>query len=501
MKTKKTALNIITDVIPLIIISILGIFKVKLFINILGNETFGLYNLFSNIMIYVSLVDGGLTSALLYSLYKPNANGDRKKFNEILSAGFKTFSKIGMIVFGIAFIVSFFVIFFIKNSPFDYWYIVLTFLLFSLSNVLGYFFVPYNVLLEVKEKKYLYNLTMQIGQIALSVLEIVMLVLGCKFTYILLMHSAVKLIAHIVEVIICKKEFPETNLREKNKDYGFKKYLPSLIFHKICGLVGSNVDTIIISSFLGLSYVAIYSAYSYIITMMKNILGKLSSSMTAIMGNTLVKSTEKSYDMYIELSAALFYVGIVICTPLTLAINGFIDIYYAGKVETSFLIAFSFCLVLFVFVSKLCTAMFVSAGGLYKETKTAAIVDASVNLVLSLTLVHFIGISGVLFATAISAFLGEYLIKSIVVHRNIFHQPAKRFLIRNVKFFVLYFIDLFISYKIINLFTIDNLLHWFLIFFVFTIVNAGIILLIFKLLDETKFISRFRILFKKNING
>ena len=73
MKTKRTALNMVTDVIPLLIVSLLGIFKVKLFIEYLGNETMGLYNLFNNIMIYVSLVDGGLASAVLYSLYKPNA--------------------------------------------------------------------------------------------------------------------------------------------------------------------------------------------------------------------------------------------------------------------------------------------------------------------------------------------------------------------------------------------------------------------------------------------
>ena len=45
----------------------------------LGSETLGLYQLFSQIMVYVALVDGGLTSAVLYSLYKPNANKDNKK--------------------------------------------------------------------------------------------------------------------------------------------------------------------------------------------------------------------------------------------------------------------------------------------------------------------------------------------------------------------------------------------------------------------------------------
>ena len=65
MKTKKTFLNLISEVIPMIIVSFLGIFKLKIFIQVLGNETLGLYQLFSQIMVYVAIVDGGLGSAVV----------------------------------------------------------------------------------------------------------------------------------------------------------------------------------------------------------------------------------------------------------------------------------------------------------------------------------------------------------------------------------------------------------------------------------------------------
>ena len=116
MKTKKTILIFITDIIPLLVVSFLGIFKFKLFLQILGSETLGLYQLFTQIMIYVALVDGGLSSAVLYSLYKPNTEGDKKKFNALLAGAYKRFSQIGIAGFGIAFIVSFFVPFLIKDG-------------------------------------------------------------------------------------------------------------------------------------------------------------------------------------------------------------------------------------------------------------------------------------------------------------------------------------------------------------------------------------------------
>lgn len=496
-KTRKTALILVTDVVPLLIISLLGIFKVKLFIEYLGNETMGLYNLFSNIMVYVSLVDGGIASAVLYSLYKPNADGDNKKLSELLSGALVVFSKIGMIVFGIAFIVSFFVVFLIKNCSFDYWYIVVTFLLFSLSNVIAYFFVPFKELLQVKEKKYIYNIVGQTGQIVLSVLEIIMLVTGFKFGYILLMHSVVRLVAQLIVYFISKRMYPEINFRNPNKDFSFKKYLGSLIFHKINGLISSNIDTVIISSMLGLAYVAIYSAYSYIITMMKNILGKLSSSMTAIVGNSLVHNKERMYEVYMEFNSMLFYVAISVCVPLIIAINGFIGIFYEGKIETSFLIALSFTLILFVFVIKQSTIMFVNAGGLYKETKHCAIVDTCINLTLSLTLVHFIGISGVLFATAIAVFVAEYTLKSIVVHKHIFNRSPFPYFIKNVNFFILFAMDLLLGIYIHSQFTISSLGKWFLYFIPYTLINGLVILLIFKIFGETKFMGRFKMIFKR----
>ena len=496
-KTKKTVLNLVTDVIPLLIISLLGIFKVKLFIEYLGQETMGLYNLFSNIMVYVSLVDGGLASAVLYSLYKPNTEGDNKKLSELLSGAYTVFSKIGMIVFGIAFVISFFVIFLIKNCAFDYWYIVVTFLIFSLSNVIAYFFVPYKELLNVKEKKYIYNIISQTGQIALSVFEIIMLLTGFKFGYIILMHSVVRLVAHLIEAYVCKRMYPEINFHNKNKDFSFKKYLNSLIFHKINGLISSNIDTVIISSMLGLSYVAIYSAYSYIITMMKNILGKLSSSMTAIIGNSLVRNKERMYEIYMEFNSMLFFVAISICVPLIIAIDGFITIFYEGNIETSFLVALSFTLILFVFIIKQSTIMFVNAGGLYKETKHCAIVDTCINLTLSLTLVHFIGISGVLFATAIAVFVAEYTLKAIAVHKHIFHITSISYFVKNIKFFALFVLDLLLGIYIHDQFAITNLGKWFLYFIPYTLINGLLIFIIFKIFGEAKFIGRFKLLFRK----
>lgn len=141
--------------------------------------------------------------------------------------------------------------------------------------------------------------------------------------------------------------------------------------------------------------------------------------------------------------------------------------------------------------------MFITAGGLYKETKHCALTDTIINLTLSLTLVHLIGIPGVLIATAFSVFVAEYILKTRVVHNKIFSTSPNKYYLNNIKFFILYIIDLIIGYQIINLFTINNILTWLVIFIIYTTINALIILGIFTIMKENQFINRVKILLKR----
>lgn len=497
MRTKKTFLNLISEIIPLVIVSLLGIFKLKIFIQVLGDETLGLYQLFSQIMVYVALVDGGLTSAVLYALYKPNSSNNTKKINEILSGTFRVFNIIGAAIFFIAAIVAFIVPFLIKENSFDYLYIVFSFMLFSLSNVVSYFFVPFTTLYEVKEKKYVVSLCIQTGQILQNVLEIVLLLNGWDFMSVLLMHSIIKLLSNLAVYICFKKEFSQYKVNSKKKDYNFLKQVKYLMVHKINGLISYNIDILIISRILGLVSVAVYSTYNYIINMLRQILEKISGSMLAIIGNSLTEDLDKSHDIFYELNSMVYFVAIVICVPLTFALDSFIDIWYEGSIVTNFVIAIVFSTYLFGYIVKIPITTFVNASGLFKETKKCAIADTVINLSLSLLLVWKLGIAGVVLATTISVFIAEYIMKNVVIHKHIFKEKVLPFYLKNIKFVIIFLIDLGLSYLIFNFITITNIFVWFAVYICFFIINSIIIYIIFKLIKENKFIYRYKCIFKR----
>ncbi len=491
MRTKRVLINLITDVFPMLLISFLGIFKFKLFVQVLGQEIQGMYQLFTQIMFYISIVDGGLGSAVLHALYRPNTTNNQEQMNEILSGAKRIFSLLGILVYGIAFIVSFLVPFFIKDNPFEYRYVVTTFLLFALSSVISYFFVPYQCLLEVKEERYVYNLIYQIGQIMQSVLEITLLLMGVDFLLILLMHSVVKVVTYSIVAIAAKKKFPEYNYHNKKKDYTFKHQVKHLMFHKINGLVGSNIDVLIITRFLGLTATNIYSTYNYIINMMKQIIEKIYSSTLAILGNILSVDKEQAYKLFRELNSMMFYIATAVCVPLVLAIDSFIEIWYENMIQTDTLIAFAFSGILFLAIIKIAITVFVNAGGLFEQTKKCAMVDTIVNFTLSFILVHVLGISGVLLATCISVFIAEYVMKTVVIHKEIFKCSSMTYFVSNVKFWIVVVIDIIIGYKVVSFFTLSNIFVWFITFAIYTLINGVVVLVIYKLFNETAFLQRF----------
>lgn len=476
----------------MLLISILGIFKFKLFVQVLGQETQGMYQLFTQIMFYISIVDGGLGSAVLHALYRPNTTDNQEQMNAILSGAKRIFSLLGILVYGIAFLVSFLVPFFIKDNPFEYQYVLITFLLFALSSVISYFFVPYQCLLEVKEERYVYNLIYQIGQIMQSVLEITLLLMGVDFLLILLMHSVVKIITYSIIAIAAKKKFPEYNYHQEKKDYTFKGQVKHLMFHKINGLVGSNIDVLIITRFLGLTATNIYSTYNYIINMMKQIIEKIYSSTLAILGNILSSDKEQAYKLFRELNSMMFFIATVVCVPLALAIDSFIEIWYENMIQTDILVAYAFTGILFLAIVKIAVTVFVNAGGLFEQTKKCAITDTLVNFSLSFILVHVLGVSGVLFATCISVFVAEYIMKTVVIHRTIFKCSSMAYFVGNIKFWIIVVIDVVIGCKIISFFALDNIFIWFLTFTIYTLINGIVVLGIYVLLRETAFLQRFR---------
>ena len=74
MRTKKIALNMVSDILPYIIIGVIGLIKVDVLIKYIGDVGNGYYQVINQIITYVFIAKMGFSDAVIYSLYKPFAD-------------------------------------------------------------------------------------------------------------------------------------------------------------------------------------------------------------------------------------------------------------------------------------------------------------------------------------------------------------------------------------------------------------------------------------------
>lgn len=87
--------------------------------------------------------------------------------------------------------------------------------------------------------------------------------------------------------------------------------------------------------------------------------------------------------------------------------------------------------------------------------------------------------------------------KTIVIHKELFGCSSRWFFLKNVKFFLLVFIDFVIGFYVSQYFVVSNIFNWFLSFTIYTILNGLVVLGIYMFMKEADFMNRVKNVVKR----
>ncbi len=494
-RTKSTIINFLTDAVPQIVILLLGLFRSKLFIQILGNDQLGLYQLYGQIISYLVLLEGGVGTALLFRLYKPISEKDNKKISSIMAASKVIFNVVGTLILVVGFIISFFVGFFIKDNSFDFSYTQITFIIYLVSQAIYYFTIPYRVLFEADQKKYIPNTVFQGVTILKTIVEIIIVCSGLGLPEILISLVICSIIGNVIIHYLFKKNYKEVDFKEK-KDFSMIKDVKDLFVNTLGNLVTSNIDIIIISKVIGLKFVVIYSTYNYFVEGIRQLVDKIAGATMSSVGDMLVSAKDKGIQVFNEFNEFVFFVATIICVPLFLFINQFINIWYNGNIHTSTILALLFTIILFYQIVKIPLKVFTFSSGKFKEVKRFVILEVIINLCLSIILVQYMGIAGVLVGTIVSMILADLFTKPFVIFKKIIHENVWKYYLR-FALNTLFIICLGAIFYIILPKQYSNLAICIGSGVVFTIINFIIAVIYYFITKQYKFVYRFGILKNK----
>ena len=98
MRTKNSAKNMVISFIANLLTILIGLIAQFVFVKTLGQEYLGINGLFNNIISMLGLVELGVGSAIIYNLYKPVFDNDKKKICSLLYFYRKCYNVIAIIV-------------------------------------------------------------------------------------------------------------------------------------------------------------------------------------------------------------------------------------------------------------------------------------------------------------------------------------------------------------------------------------------------------------------
>lgn len=422
MQVSKIGKNIKFSLINYIVVNALKFIVRMVFVQTLPIEYLGVNGLFSNILAMLTLAELGVGPAIVYSLYKPLAIGDKKTIKSIMKLFKRVYITVGIVILFAGLCVYPWLESFIKDKPdipqLQYFYLV-----FLLNTAVSYFWSYQRNLLIADQKQYVVNMYQACAQILVALLQIISLwTLPSYWCFIGFM-----LLGTILEnVTISQKannEYPYLIESAETIAASVKesiiKNTKAMMAHKIGGIVVLSTSNIILSKYVGLVAVGIYSNYYMVIAAMNAFASKFFEAITASIGNMLLTDSEEEkirsfaiIEFVTAFQASLISVGMyVLFNPL---IELWLGPRYLFDKVTVLCIVTSF----YLMYMRKAVLMYKDASGLFWNDRYKPLAEAAINLVASMYLVQEYGVVGVICGGIISTLTTCFWVEPYVLFKH-----------------------------------------------------------------------------------
>ncbi len=448
MDRKKSILNISASIVSKIVLIILNLISIRLLIKYIGNEANGLNSLYNSIIGVLSVAELGIGSAITFCMYKPIVENDNKKIIALYCLFEKLYRVIGMIILGAGIAIMPFLPNFAKEYTLDT-NIYLAFLFVLLSTVISYCYSSKTSLINAYKNNYVTTLIHMVGNIAMYLVQIVVLWVFSSFELFLISKLISVIIQWILSKkyakkhycdIICKKEKLD---EESSKEV--KEKIKALFMHKIGYTLVNTIDNIIISTYIGVVILGKYTNYITIITAMTGILDLIFLSLGSVVGHLCAKKNveeqKKYFKIFYEINCILAFVFFL---GYYSVIDNLISIVFGENLSLSKNIVMIITINYFIKFLRHSVILFRDATGCFYHDRWKPLLEGIVNLILSFMLVGKIGVFGVILATIITNLLICNLIEPYVLYKNAFNKSPKKYYLINYVTIMAFVMCLFI---------------------------------------------------------
>lgn len=401
---RKIALNMATSLLLELVSLVCAFILPRLIITQFGSEYNGIVTSVTQFLSFVTLLRAGIGGVTRAALYKPLVDGDRQKISEICKATDRFMKRVAVIFIGLLIVFAALYPFVVRES-FDWFFSFSLVLILGLSTFTQYYFgITYQMLLQADQRLYVYSLLQIVATILNTVLSVVLINGGVEFRMMKLVSATVFGMIPIVLNIYVRKKYAIQ--KDVEPDNGAISQRWDAFTHQLAAFVHGNTDIVVLTVFSNLFEVSVYSIYFMIVNGIKKFVLVLSSGIESAFGEIIAKQQYDklnkgvaTYEWVVHVVSTVAFTGTYILLP------PFIKLYTSGVTDANYdRVVFGglLCLAIFLSCIRLPYESIINAAGKFKETKASAIIEAVVNIGISIVLARKYGCSGVAIGTIVA---------------------------------------------------------------------------------------------------
>lgn len=491
-RKKSSFKNMITAVSSNVLTIIVGLVAQAVFIKILGSEYLGLNGLFSNVISMLGIVELGMGSAIIYNMYKPIAENDHEKIKSLMQFYKKSYRIITLIISIIGIMIIPFIKYIvdIESVTVDI-NVYLVYILFLLETICSYILSYKRSMLYADQKEYITNIIHMGYTILVNTMQLTFL----YFTHDYYLYLIIKVMMRLVENIVISSYVNRrysylldnnvTKLDSKTEKDIFQK-IRALFFHKIGTFIVSGTDNIIISKYLGLVTVGLYSNYYMIINAVQTVINHIIQATRASVGNLLVtESKTKQFDIFNKIRFVNFWISCFSSICIFVIMDSFITLWIGYKFVLPTKVLLVLVINFFIVSSRSTYGAFKEAAGVFYEDRFVPIIESILNIVLSIIFVKKFGLMGVFMGTIGSGLVLWCYSYPKYVYNKLFGRKIADYIKETIYYFIIFILIAGFTYSLAILISFDNVYLQFISNVLIALIVPNVIMLLLFSKDES----------------
>ncbi len=457
MDKRRGLLNIGTSISSRILLLLVALYIRRLLIISVGNEANGINALYGSVLGLLSVAELGVGSAIVFSMYSPIVEGDKRKVAALYCLYRKLYRIIGAIIFaaGLA------VMPFLPRLMSDYntldINVYTTFFLTLISVVLSYLYGAKTSLIEAHKDNYITTGIATLSRLIRYALQIATLLIFRSFEIFLICQIIETVFVWGITDRVVKKLHPDIIAVRESLDSETSaevtRNIKAMFMHKAGGILVGAVDGMVISAFIGVAVLGRYSNYTAVAAAATSIISLFFTPLTSVLGHLCASESETEIEKNFEHFYSLnFILGVTFFLGYFAVIDSVISILFGNDLLMPEVVSFVIALNSFTGYMRYSQLTFRDASGTFYYDRWKPVAEGLLNLVLSIALVKVLppeyAVTGVIAATIITTIVICDIVEPHILFKYVFKRSAKTFYIKNYSNILIFAVALVVIGKI-----------------------------------------------------